>query len=819
VTLHERRSNDRRLARICLCAVAALTVAVPALAQTTPISIRTSNKSPEADKSGSKGASAGKPADKGKADKGKAAKSASKKATTTAAATAKTPAGARAQATESKVSSKSAAEISDKRKGEKKNESPKGAKIVARTAAAAAKTLPAPLKLPPVVAPDPAFAPPRSLMPAAVGMPRAPLIEAPAVPPSSSDIAAVRRVIDVMRGGERSEALRLADNISEPMTRKLAEWIVLRFDDNFIGYDRYARFIKANPSWPSINLFRRRAEATLWQERADIATIRDYFSTQTPQTAKGMLAAARAFLAAGDRDKAEALTRQAGRDEPMTAEMESQIRDQFGAFLTPGDDKARMERRLFANDGGAALRAAHRLGSTQVAIARARVAVTSKESNARALADAASSDARGDIGWIFAQVQLLRRADKFHEAATLMMQATRDRAPVYDSDQWWIERRLLARKLLDVNDPKTAYVIARDAVTPEKEVYQIEHQFTAGWIALRFLHDPQTATAHFSRIPQFTNNPISLARAGYWLGRAAEAAGRGQDARKHYETAARWTTAYYGQIARGKLGLSEMVLYAPPATAAARNSVERLELVRAAEILYALDERKLILPFMADLGDRLDDIAALTAMGEITARHGDARSMLQLGKAALGRGYPFGQYAFPTVGIPDYTPIAPKLDPAIVFAIVRQESAFDPKDLSSAQAMGLMQVTPAAAVDTCKRFKCTYNRNRLMSDIVYNVQVGAAELAGLFSDYRGSYILTFAAYNAGRGSVRDWIARYGDPRDPNVDPIDWVERIPFSETRNYVQRIMENLQVYRVRFGGGSQLHIEADMRRGAALN
>jgi soluble lytic murein transglycosylase len=147
---------------------------------------------------------------------------------------------------------------------------------------------------------------------------------------------------------------------------------------------------------------------------------------------------------------------------------------------------------------------------------------------------------------------------------------------------------------------------------------------------------------------------------------------------------------------------------------------------------------------------------------------------------------------------------------------VRTESAFDPGDISSAQAMGLMQVTPEAAKDTCKRFRCAYDRKRLRQDSVYNVQIGAGELAALFEDYRGSYIMTFAGYNAGRGRIREWVARYGDPRDPNVDPVDWVEKIPFSETRNYVQRVMENLQVYRVRFGGGSRLMIEADLHRGA---
>jgi soluble lytic murein transglycosylase len=201
------------------------------------------------------------------------------------------------------------------------------------------------------------------------------------------------------------------------------------------------------------------------------------------------------------------------------------------------------------------------------------------------------------------------------------------------------------------------------------------------------------------------------------------------------------------------------------------------------------------------------------------ARANDPRSMLLLGKAALARGLPFEHYAFPTIGIPDYRAIGPKVDPALVYAIARQESTFNQRTVSSARAMGLMQVTPAAGKYIARKFHQTFNERRLLKDPIYNVQFGAAELGDLVTDYRGSLILTFVGYNAGRGRVRDWIAKYGDPRDPKVDPIDWVERIPFSETRNYVQRVLENLQVYRVRFGGSSKLMIEADLRRGGPDN
>jgi soluble lytic murein transglycosylase len=656
---------------------------------------------------------------------------------------------------------------------------------------------------------------PREIAPAArASPPRAPLVESSGTT-SASDVEAVRRAVATLRSGDPAETLRLAAAMPDPLAGKLTEWIVLRSDNNGASFARYNTFIAANPSWPSLGMLRRRAESMIWAEQTDPQTVLAFFASNPPLSGKGRLSRARAYIAQGDRAKAQALVREAWRNDALPSETETQAREEFGPLFQHGDDKARMERRLYANDEDSGLRAAKRLGGVQLAIARLRIAVNDKAGNTKALTDAVPHDARRDIGFLFAQLQLLRRADKITEAGQLMLTVPKDTSHLHDTDQWWIERRLLARKLLDVNEPKLAYQVARDATPPAKEIYKIESQFTAGWIALRFLNDPQTAMAHFVRIPAVTDNPISLSRAGYWMGRTAEAMGRTQEARKYYESAAQWPTAYYGQISRARIGLGEMVIHAPPASAAQRASIERLELVRALEILYALDERAMVVPFLADLGDKLEDAGALAALGEITARNRDARGMMQLGKAALARGYSFGHYAFPTIGIPEYTPVGPPIDPSLVYSIVRTESAFYQGDVSGAQAMGLMQVTPAAGQYVCKRVGCVFDKKKLLRDSVYNVQLGSAELATVLEDYRGSYIMAFAAYNAGRGRVKEWVARYGDPRDPSVDPIDWVERIPFAETRNYVQRVMENLQVYRVRFGGGSRLMIEADLRRG----
>jgi soluble lytic murein transglycosylase len=628
-----------------------------------------------------------------------------------------------------------------------------------------------------------------------------------------ADADALENVIDLIRKHKPADATQAEAAISDPVAKKLAEWIILRSDDNGASVERYHAFLVANPSWPSQSFLHRRGEAALWDDHRDDATVWAWFENDSPLSAKGRFALARAMIARGDRANAERLVREAWHNDSMSEDTESTALDLFGALLTPGDQKARMDLFLYGSEQDAALRAAKRLGGNQVALAKARNAAYRKASNTKALLDAVPSELHSDPGYIFSRIQLLRREEKFAEAAQLMLSAPKDPGRLYNLDEWWIERRLLSRKMLDVNEYRTAYLIARDAALPSRDIYKTEQEFTAGWIALRFLTDPATAAQHFARIGVGSANPTTLARAGYWQGRAAEAAGRSQEAHAAYAAAAEQSTSYYGQLARAKLGLPQIELNSAPA--ARGRSVERLEVVRAVQLLYQLDEGEIAIPIYADMGEN-GDPDLLVGLGELASRNGDARGMLLLGKSALNRGLPFDFYAYPVNGIPPFKSIGPDVEQSIIFAIARQESAFNPAVVSPAQAYGLMQVTPDAGKYVCKKYGASFDLGRLKNDPVYNAALGAAELGGLIEDYRGSYIMTFAAYNAGRGSVKKWIDRYGDPRDPKVDPVDWVEQIPFAETRNYVQRIMENLQVYRARFGGGTRLQIEADLHRGA---
>jgi soluble lytic murein transglycosylase len=639
---------------------------------------------------------------------------------------------------------------------------------------------------------------------------------APKTATPADDIAALKRVLEAIRKGRDGDADAAERTIGDPVAHNLAEWAILRGGSSTSDFQRYADFITANPDWPNVPLFRRRAEHALWNERADNATVLAFFAARQPTTAKGRYILAHALLAQGNRAAAASLVRTAWRNQDCSADVESRVLAMFGDLLTTADHKARMDQRFYVEDVEAGMRAAHRVGGNDLLIARAWTAVIKGARNAEALLNAVPVAARHDPGYIFARVQWLRRHDKLEAAARLILSAPRDPDAAIDPDQWWQERRILVRELLDQHDPRTAYRVAATAATPERGNYRVDKYFTAGWIALRFLHDPKTAAAQFAHIGDDTKNPHALGRAGYWQGRAAEAMGRRVEAKAFYEEGAKYTATYYGQLARERLGLRDLGLRGPPVfSPEERNLLGRLQVVRAAEILYALDERNLLASMYVEIGANGTDIAGMAMLGEVAAKHGDGRAMLLLGEFAFGRGLPLDYYAYPVVGLPDYKPITRPVERAVAYSIARQESHFSQNVVSPSHAMGLMQVTPVAGKDIARRFDVTYDRKRLLSDPVYNVQMGTAELSSLLSYYNGSYLLTFAAYNAGRGRIRQWMDVYGDPRDPKVDPVDWVERLPFSETRNYVQRIMENLQVYRARFGGGTQLLIEADLKRG----
>ena len=379
----------------------------------------------------------------------------------------------------------------------------------------------------PAVAVTPPAAPTYAPPPARASlMPAAPFAAAQSTSTPAADVALAKQAVDLARRGKTTDATSIAKSIGDPLARKLVEWTILRSEENDAGFDRLAAFSAENPSWPNATMMRRRAESALWDERRGASTVLAFFQSQKPFTAKGKFALARALLAQGDQPGAAQLARTAWRDDTCSAAVEKAVMETFSEILTRADHKARMDRRFYDDDPDAAMRMAQLLGGNDLLIGKARKAVVDKSSNARALLEAVPAGARNDAGYIFHKAQWLRREDKPIEAARLLQSAPRSASQLHNLEDWWTERRLVARKLLDMGEHQAAYVVARDAIPPTKDNPRAEHEFTAGWIALRFTDNPTAAYQHFSRIGHGTTNPITLARGEYWQGRALEAAGR-----------------------------------------------------------------------------------------------------------------------------------------------------------------------------------------------------------------------------------------------------------------------------------------------------
>ena len=635
-------------------------------------------------------------------------------------------------------------------------------------------------------------------------------LERPPVADLPPALAAVKQALDLLGQGKLAEATAVEKSLVDPVAQKLVEWALLRRAEREVGFQRYDRFITANPDWPGIPLFRRRAEAQLWSGHPDAATVHRFLA-RGPDSALGKLALARVLLSEGDRAQAESEIRAVWRSAPLSSEAETAVLSEFPNVVTRADHVARMDRRIGAKEFGAAMRAAKRVDDDHVAIVKACAAAEAKAGNGGKLLDEVPAAARDDLGYALCRIHWLLRNDSPGSnirgrivtpkpdvlfAAKLALAGSDDDLRAQDTDEWWRERRAVARKLLDLGEAETAYQVAAKAAPPANPYYRAEAHFMAGWIALRFLHDPKAAFAHFAHIDDDQTDPRILARGAYWRARAAEAEGDAAETRAQYQVASHYPTAYYGQLARLQLGLDTTPLRPLPRPADASTS----EVVSAAAMLYTIGERDLAMHFVSELAKQSGDAAALAGLGKLAAQHHDAPATFVIGEKALARGMALDQLAFPDFGVPSYGALGPVVDRSIVYSVVRTESAFDQRDRSSASAVGLMQVTPGAGRDTAKRLGVRYDWQRLVSDAAYNTQMGAGEVAALLKEYRGSYALTFAAYNAGRGRVQQWMAAHGDPRDPKVDPIDWIERIPFAETRNYVERVLENLQVYRDRF-------------------
>ncbi len=606
------------------------------------------------------------------------------------------------------------------------------------------------------------------------------------------------------------EARRLAAQAKNPLPAKVIQWLDLARPGPGRAFEEYATFLVANPDWPDRATLLAQAERAM-PDGLPTARIIAWFGPRPPATLEGATQLAQALT---ERRQAEQ-ARQIARDGWVRLDGgeagERKFLGSLASSLTPADHVARLDRLLWEEKDEAAKRMLPLVDAGHRALAIARLRLMQGTPGVDAALAKIPEALRGDPGLLYDRARWHRRSGNFPAAADLL-----DEFPAVPwREKLWPELEDAARRALDRGDISLAYRLASAHGTNAGTPF-LEGEWLAGWVALRFLQEHQTALDHFQRLHKGATSSISKSRGAYWAGRAAEELGDKEQARQSYLAAAESLTAYYGQLAAHRLGRAEQVRFAamPSPTGQETAAFEQRELVRAARLLGVLgrsDQAKPLVMHLQELARTPAESRLAADLAKDLNRDDVAHAVAKL--ARQRGGVEMIDHLFPLRRLPKGGP----LEDPLILSVLRQESGFETDAVSPAGALGLMQLMPATARQVAKAIGVKYKKSRLTADADYNIRLGRAYLDQLVRQYGGSYVLALAAYNAGPTRVAEWRARHGDPRDPGVDVIDWVESIPLSETRNYVQRVMEGLQVYRQRVAKTQvALRLEQDLNRAA---
>jgi soluble lytic murein transglycosylase len=633
------------------------------------------------------------------------------------------------------------------------------------------------------------------------------------------------RAIELALKGHFSDAGPLAQRSGDEAAVKLVELLYLRDHWDDAGYSRIMNFLNAAPKWPLADMLMKRAEQSLYKNREPADRVLAHFAKRQPISIEGRLALARANISSGNSQAARDLIKKVWSDPTVDAAFEKSIASEFGALLSADDHKKRVWQMVYAQETNAAIRNSKRLGSDYQNAAKVAQELLRNVAGADKKYNKLPAAMREQLAMKYALVRYLRKLERYSKARTILATVPADAAVGAGADAWWVERRIIVRHSVGVerrDTVKAAYQIAKahgSATGPNA----VEGEFLAGWIALRWLKDPEKALGHFAKLEKIAESRTEKARAQYWLGRSYGDLGDKAKAREVYGRAAEHSTIYYGQLAREKIGLGKVpkVIKGGQPSASAKASVERDEVVRAFNLMVKANGTASLGMFVWPLASRFSSVDEMNAVAALVNRHGNTTMALRLAKAAGQYDVDIDDWGYPTKAIPNWKPVGKVVEHALVYGLSRQESEFDPRAGSKAGAQGLMQIMPGTAKLITKQHGLPYAPAKLLGDPAYNVKLGAAHLGDLIDDYKGSYVLTLVAYNAGPRRVREWLAEYGDPRSGTVDPIDWVESIPFQETRQYVQKVLQNTHVYRARLAPETMRGMTADLKRGgrAAIN
>ncbi|APE42180.1 tail length tape measure protein [Sulfitobacter alexandrii] len=600
--------------------------------------------------------------------------------------------------------------------------------------------------------------------------------------------------MDAMRNGNWNTATMIAAR-DGPVAADVIEWHRLRAGRG--TYEDVREFLARRSDWPGEDYLRRQSEEAVI-EAGDEAVLA-FFGQVPAQTPRGVLAHAAALKAAGKLGDAQANLVMAWRSMPMNPTSQAMFLKDHEDLLKP-HHVARMEHMLWEREHAEVRQMFDLVGKDDIALAETRIALQRLEGNVNAMIDALPASKKGDAGLQHDRFEWRIRKNLVDDAKDLMLERSTSVAALGRPDKWGNRRRALARGEMRSGDPERAYRMAsQHYLMPGSDYADLE--WLSGYIALRFLDDPETAYGHFSNHDDAVESPISQGRAGYWQGRALEAMGDTEGAAKAYAKGAQYQTAFYGLLAAERGGLPFDASLAGPAPEEdwRTSALAKAPLFEAGLLLQASGELSLAERFWTHLAEQLVE-EDLHLLGQAAIDIGQPHLAVMIGKRAAQRGLTIAAPYYPLHSLVEMDlPMAPEM----TLSIARRESEFDPVVQSAVGARGLMQIMPATGRDIARDLGISnlHTTDRMIADPDYNARLGATYLSQMAGRFDGNVVMMSAAYNAGPARPPRWMTLYGDPRKGEIDIVDWIEMVPFRETQNYIMRVTESLPVYRARLG------------------
>lgn len=610
--------------------------------------------------------------------------------------------------------------------------------------------------------------------------------------------SAWRTTLAFAEDGDWKAALAVPGRSQDPHLAAVLTWLDLLDEKRPNDFATVAGFLTEHTDWPGEAQNELLAEQ-LMPASLPASTRIVWFKAHPPRTAPARLAYVDALEGVGPRDTFVAEVRRTWQQVDLGSTAEGRFLARYRQHLRPEDHISRIDEMLWRGQSAAANRMLTLVPEGWRRLADARLRLRQSKGGVDQAIQAVPAELRDDPGLLYERLRWRRAKGLSTEARELLFEAPSN--PEFEK-LWWRERSWHIREALDEGNFKDAYLLAASHVQRGGIAFA-DAEWLAGWIALRFLNRPEDALRHFRALYENVSMPISLGRAAYWAGRAADALADPEVAREWYSRGAEQATTFYGQLSAARLGATEINLPADPSIDAEKlRAFKSRDLVRTTEALIRIDRRKLAERFLRTLAYQAANDEESLLIARLAAEHGYTASAVYAARRATRSSAALVDVGYPLLDpLPDILP-----EPALVHAIIRQESGFDFDAVSRAGARGLMQLMPATAKETARVVGVSYDLGSLIADPSYNVVLGRAYLRAMIERFGGHYVLAIAAYNAGPHRVNQWIQRYGHPASPDVDVIDWIEKIPFSETRNYVQRVLEGLHVYRGRLPQASLL-------------